>query len=59
MSSGEILQLHVDEELKVTALILIQVDADTMSHTDLGLKMSKNSSMETYRVPMGLVSFKK
>ena len=59
MPSGKIPQLHVDKELKVTTLILIHVDADMMSHTDLGQKTSKNSSTETHRVPMGLVSFKK
>ena len=59
MSSGEIPQLHVDKELRVTALILIHVDADRMSHIDLGQKTSKNSSTEIHRVPMGLVSFKK
>ena len=59
MLSGEIPQLHVDEELRVTALILIHVDADMMSHIDLGQKTSKNSSTEIHRALMGLMSFKK
>ena len=59
MSSREIPHLHVDKELKVFALILIDVDADTMSHANQGQKSGKNSSTETQRVPMGLVGFKK
>ena len=59
MSSREKPHLHVDEELKVFALILIDVDTDMMSHTNQGQKLGKNSSTETHRVPMGLVGFKK
>ena len=59
MSSREIPHLHVDEELRVFALILIDVDADMMSHANQGQKLSKNSSTETHKVPMDLVGFKK
>ena len=59
MSSREKSHLHVDEELRVFALILIAVDADAMSHASQGQKSSKNSNTETHRVPMGLVGFKK
>ena len=59
MSSREIPQLHVDEEFRVSALIFIHIDADTMNHIDLGQKPGKNSSTKIHRVPMGLVSFRK
>ena len=59
MSSREKSHLHVDEELRVFALILIDVDGDTMSHANQGQKSGKNSSTETHRVPMGLMGFKK
>ena len=59
MLSREKPHLHVDEELRVFALILIDVDADTMSHASQGQKSGKNSSTETHRVPMGLVGFKR
>ena len=59
MSSRKIPHLHVDEELRVFTLILINVDADTMSHINQGQKPSKNSSMETHRVPMDLIGFEK
>ena len=59
MSSREIAHLHVDEESRVFAFILIDVDADTISHANQGQKPSKNSSTETHRVPMGLMGFKK
>ena len=50
---------HVDEELKVFALVLIDVDVDMMSHANQGQKLVKNSSTETHRVLMGLMGFKK
>ena len=59
MSSREISHLHVDEEFRVFAFILIDINADTMSHANQGQKPSKNSSTEIHRVPMGLVDFKK
>ena len=59
MLSGKIPQLQVDKELRVTALILIHVAANMLSHIDLGQKTSKNSSTKTHRIPVGLVSLKK
>ena len=59
MSSRVIPQLHVDEELRVSALILIHVDADTMIHIDLGQIPRKNSNTKIHKVSMDLVSFKK
>ena len=59
MSSRQKPHLHVDEELRVFALVFIDVDADMMSHANQGQKLGKNSSTETHRVPMGLMGFKK
>ena len=44
MSSRGIPHLHVDEEIRVFALILIDVDADTMSHANQGQKSGPDGS---------------